>query len=84
MFVETRQEAARAQEQIEDFARLAHDVKLIVSRLESAFHKLQDCPEALSETLWRLTGAAGDVAAIAAGWAQEGDAGFDPATLRSN
>jgi hypothetical protein len=72
--VETLEEARRAQEQMEDFARLAHHVKLIVTQFVEASLKLQDYPEDLFESLCLLIAAADAVAAIAADWAQSGGA----------
>jgi hypothetical protein len=76
--VETLEEAHRAQEQMEDLARLAHNVKLIVTQFEEAFLELQDYPEDLSESLCQLTAAADAVAAIAADWVQVSNTNFDP------
>jgi hypothetical protein len=78
MTIETLEEARRAQEQMEDFAHLAHSVKLTVEQFENAFRELRDYPEALLESLCQLTDAAGAVAAIAADWAQVSNANFDP------
>jgi hypothetical protein len=78
MTVETLEEARRAQEQMEDLARLARDVKIIVTQFGDAFHKLQDYPEDLFESLCQLTDAADAVAAIA----QVSNANFDPSAPR--
>jgi hypothetical protein len=78
MTVETLEETHRAQEQIEDLARLARNVKVVVAHFEGAYRRLQDSPEALLENLCRLTAAADAVAAIAAEWAQVSNADFNP------
>jgi hypothetical protein len=82
MTIETLEEAARAQAEMEDLARLARDVKIIVTQFEDAFHKLQDYPEDLFDGLCQLTDAADAVAAITTDWAQVSNADFDPSTPR--
>jgi len=72
--IETLEKAVRAQEQMEDLARLAHSVKLTVEQFGNAFHELQDYPEHLFEQLCELTNAADAVAAISLDWAQTGSA----------
>jgi hypothetical protein len=84
MTIETLKEAHRAQEQMEDFARLAHSVKLTVEQFENAFRELQDYPENLFESLCQLTAAAGAVAAIAVNWVQVSNASFDPCLAQRN
>jgi hypothetical protein len=80
MPTETLEEAVCAQEQMEDLARLAHDVKTIVLRFEDAFHMLQDYPADLFGSLCQLTDAADAVASITLDWAQVSNADFDPNT----
>jgi hypothetical protein len=44
---QTPEQAARAQAQMEDFARLAYNVKRTVDALEDAFCGLADWPEGI-------------------------------------
>ena len=46
---ETPEEAERSQQQIEDFARLAHDVRRAIKQLEDAFAALESSPELIAE-----------------------------------
>jgi hypothetical protein len=78
MTIETPEQAAQAQAQMEDFARLAHDVKIAVEALEDAFCGLADWPEHLFETMPELSAAAKTVADNARDWAKVGNADFEP------
>jgi hypothetical protein len=67
---------------MEDFARLAHDVKCGVEALETAFWGLDDWPDAVGEAMSRLCHAINVVVAAAdeaCKWATICNADFDPA-----
>ena len=76
--IETPEERARAQAQIEDFARRANDVKRAVETLERAFKELSDWPYAIGEVLPQLKQSASSVAYIALEWATLSNTDFDP------
>jgi hypothetical protein len=82
MPAETLEEAHRAQKQIEDFARLAHNVKVAVEALGNASCNLADWPETIDEPLPQLRYAADVVADQTREWAMEGDCDFDPSAPR--
>src|SRR5262245_25288962 len=62
MTIETPEQAEAAQQQMEEFARLAHDVKAAVERLKDAFCELADSPTSVAEALVQLSAAAATVA----------------------
>jgi hypothetical protein len=76
--VETPEQRARAQAQIEEFARRANDVKRVVEALERAFKELSDWPYAIGEVLPQLKQSASSVAYIALEWATLSNTEFDP------
>jgi hypothetical protein len=76
MTVETLEEAAQAQLQMEDFARLAHAAKLAVEPLEDAFCCLEDSPEDVADAVPRLSRLADDIAEWALDWARMCNADF--------
>jgi hypothetical protein len=84
MTIETLEQAAQAQQQIEDFARLARDAKIAVEQLADAFTELADWPEDIGAAMPELIAAANDIADGAWDWAKEGDCEFDPSAPRSN
>jgi hypothetical protein len=78
MAIETPEQAARAQAQIERFACLAHAVLRAVEVLEDEFTGLTDWPEAIGETMPRLSAAAELIASAAWEWAAQCNVDFDP------
>jgi plasmid stabilization system protein ParE len=72
MTIETPEQARRAQQQIEDVARLAAAVQRAVRKLEDEFCGLSDFPEHLAEAMPRLSAAANDCASITREWADIG------------
>jgi hypothetical protein len=78
--VETPEEAARSQEQVEEFARLAHNAKIAVEALQNAFCELEDWPEPLDEEMPELGRLAESVASWTHEWAMACNADFDPST----
>jgi hypothetical protein len=72
MTMQTPEQARRAQQQIEDFARLAAEVQRAVHELEDAFCGFDDFPVALADTMPRLGAAADDCATIAHEWVDIG------------
>jgi hypothetical protein len=81
---QTPEQAARAQAQMEDFARLAYNVKRAVDALEDAFCGLSDWPEGIGETMPKLAAAANLAADWSCDWAQLGNCEFDPSIPRSS
>jgi hypothetical protein len=79
--VETSEQAARAQAQIEDFARRADAVKRAVAALEDAFNQLDDWPYNLGKVLSELKQSASSAAYITCEWATLSNADFDPSEL---
>jgi hypothetical protein len=75
---QTPEQAARAQEQIENFARLAYKVSLAVKELEDEFCGLADFTEAIGDAMPRLSEAAEIIADSALDWARGSNADFDP------
>jgi hypothetical protein len=80
MTVETLEEAAQSQLQMENFARLAHAAKLAVEALEDAFCCLEDSPEDVGDAMPKLSRLADDIAEWSLDWAQMSNADFDPST----
>jgi hypothetical protein len=76
--METPEQAERAQCQMEDFARLAHNVKRAVERLEEEFCGLADWPEDIGEKMPQLAATANFVADAALDWARMCNTDFDP------
>jgi hypothetical protein len=83
MTVETLEQAAQAQREIEDFARRARDVRIAVEALEGAYCGLADCPDGVGEAMHQLHRAAVFVATDALNWAWISNTDFDPSTPRS-
>ena len=69
---ETPEQAEAAQRQMEEFARLAHDVNTAVEGLRNAFCELDDFPTSIGEAMVQLTAAAATIAHDALSWAEEG------------
>jgi len=84
MTIETLEQAEAAQQQIEDFARSAHAVKIAVERLKHACLELADLPDSIDEAMVELIDAAETVAKDARDWAAESNANFDPSSERFN
>jgi len=77
---ETAEQAAASQQQIEQFAFLAHATKAAVIKLKDAFGALADYPISVQEAMEELSTAAAIVADDARDWAKEGNADFNPAS----
>jgi hypothetical protein len=80
MAIETIEEAAQSQLQMENFARLAHTAKLAVEALEDAFCCLEDSPEDVADAVPRLSRLADNIADWSFDWASMSNADFDPST----
>jgi len=63
---------------MEEFARLAHDVKTVVERLKDACCELADSPTSIGEAMVQLSAAAATIANDACDWAASGDSDFNP------
>src|SRR5262245_25577581 len=71
----------RSQAQMEEFARVAHEVKRAVEALEDAFTGLADWPHHLGETMPVLADAAKFIANEAKEWANGSNTKLDPSDL---
>jgi hypothetical protein len=69
---------------MEEFARLAFEVKRAVERLEDEFCGLEDWPDIIGENMPKLAAAANAVANEAEEWARMCNDDFDPSTPRSS
>ena len=78
MAIETPEQAARSQAQVENFARMCWRVRRAVERLEDEFSGLADFPEAIGEAMPRLSAAAELIADAAEDWARLCNTNFDP------
>jgi len=67
-----------SQEQVEDFACLAHDVKVAVERLERAFAALEGWPEPVGDNVPVLVETAKSIADWAVDWARVSNCDFSP------
>jgi hypothetical protein len=83
MRVETLEQWEQAQAQIEDFARLAHNVKIAAEALATAFRGLADYPYMIEDAMPELSHFAREVAFQAYEWASLSNADFDPASRPS-
>jgi hypothetical protein len=81
MAIETLEQWEQAQARMEDFARLAHNVKIAAEALNAAFHALADYPRTgILEAIPALSHLARFVANEAYEWASDSNADFDPAS----
>jgi hypothetical protein len=83
MEIETREQAAASQRQIETFARLAHSVETAVKELRGVFLELADFPLGIGEAMAELSDAAATIADDARDWAAEDNAAFNPTSKKS-
>lgn len=76
--VETPEQAAASQRQIEQFVRQASSVHMAVAELQRAFKELADFPESVDAAMDSLVDAAATIADVACDWAASDNAAFTP------
>jgi hypothetical protein len=74
---ETLEQLEAAQQQIEDFARMACRVRDAVNELENMFCRLADSPMSIDEAMPRLSANAEVIADVAYNWATLSNTDFD-------
>jgi hypothetical protein len=78
MTIETPEQAAQAQRQIEHFARLAYNVAITVEALANEFDCLDDYPESVGEAMPQLRTLADNIANTTIDWATANNTAFKP------